>query len=53
MLEVEPRRVWNEDTTNLMVPYVVFQLLELPKFCPCENKKLRKFDAAQKIQGLN
>ena len=44
VLEVNPILHWNEDSTDLIAPHVKFQLLALPKFCPCANKKLKKFD---------
>lgn len=45
VIEVEPRKLWSDSTeTDFIFPHVVFQLLELPKFCPCQNKQLRKFD---------
>ena len=44
VIKVEPRKLWNSTKTDLIPPHVSFQLLELPKFCPCQNKKLRKFD---------
>ena len=47
VIKVEPRKLWNSTKTNLIAPHVLFQLLELPKFCPCQNKKLRKFDLEQ------
>ncbi|BDS12619.1 hypothetical protein [Aureispira anguillae] len=47
VVKVEPRRILNSTKTGFIGPSVVFQLLKLPKFCPCENKKLKKFDAVQ------
>jgi len=48
VLEVEPRQLWTEDSTDLIAPHVKFQLLELPKFCSCQNKKLKEFELEQK-----
>lgn len=41
-------RYYDSDTYKLHSSYVLFQLLELPKYCPCENRKLRKFDAQKR-----
>lgn len=48
VLEVEPRKLWSADSTDLIAPHVKFQLLELPKFCPCANKKLKQLDIEKK-----
>jgi hypothetical protein len=48
VVEVEPRKLWDSTETDFIAPHVLFQLLELPKFCPCQNKKLRKFDLERK-----
>ena len=47
VVKVEPRQFLDSTKTDILFPHVVFQLLELPKFCPCQNKKLRKFDLEQ------
>ncbi len=48
ILKVEPRVFVDSTTHKRSKPYVLFQLLELPKYCPCENRKLRKFDAQKR-----
>jgi hypothetical protein len=48
VLEVEPRQLLTKDSTDLILPHVKFQLLKLPKFCSCQNKKLKELDLEQK-----
>jgi hypothetical protein len=48
VVRVEYGNRYNSDTMTTRRPFVLFQTLKLPKYCWCQNKKLRKFDEKMK-----
>lgn len=44
VVKVEYRTKYDSDSMYTLKPFVLFQTLKLPKYCICQNRKLKKFE---------